>query len=69
MASLEELFRKEITLTYEGMDRILLNGYIPSLQTPAGVANFFLNRRSHPAGGDRCMNSRIKMCDSGRARN
>jgi hypothetical protein len=48
MASLEELFRKEITLKYEGMDRILLNGYIPSLQTPAGVANFFLNVRHRP---------------------
>jgi hypothetical protein len=45
MATLAELFREQITLTYEGMDRILLNGYIPSLQTPAGVANFFLNVR------------------------
>jgi len=34
MASLEELFRKDITLKYEGMDRILLNGYLPLLGLP-----------------------------------
>lgn len=42
--SVAEVLRDRITLEVEGIDRLYLNVYVPTLQTEAGVASFF---RSH----------------------
>ena len=38
--SVAELVRDHVTLELEGIDRMYLNGYVPSLQTGAGFAYF-----------------------------
>jgi hypothetical protein len=40
MADVNTLLDEHVTLRYESVDRILLNGYVPRLQTPEGLARF-----------------------------
>lgn len=40
MADINALLDEHVTLRYESVDRMLLNGYVPRLQTPEGLARF-----------------------------
>lgn len=40
MANVNTLLDDHVTLRYECLDRIFLNGYVPNLQTPEGLARF-----------------------------
>lgn len=40
MANVNTLLDDHVTLRYESVDRLLLNGYVPTLQTAAGLARF-----------------------------
>ena len=40
MADVNTLLDEHVTLRYESVDRMLLNGYVPRLQTPEGLARF-----------------------------
>ncbi len=40
MADVNTLLDEHVTLRYESVDRLLLNGYVPRLQTPEGLARF-----------------------------
>lgn len=40
MANVNTLLDEHVTLRYECLDRIFLNGYLPTLQTPKGLARF-----------------------------
>ncbi len=40
MADINTLLDEHVTLRYESIDRLLLNGYVPRLQTPEGLARF-----------------------------
>jgi hypothetical protein len=42
-----EILDEHVTLTIEGIDRMYLNGYIPRLQSPEGVAGFFRFHRGY----------------------
>lgn len=43
--SVAELIRNHVTLELEGIDRLYLNSYVPSLQTEGGFVHFV---RQHP---------------------
>ena len=46
--SVAEILREHVTLEVEGIDRMYLNGYVPSLQYESGVAAFFRKHRGQP---------------------
>jgi hypothetical protein len=43
-----EVLRKHVTLQVEGIDRMYLNVYVPTLQRAGGVASFFRFHRGYP---------------------
>jgi hypothetical protein len=45
MTNIHDLLREHVTLTVECLDRIYLNGYIPTLQTPGQLVNFLIGHR------------------------
>ena len=47
MTNINELLREHVTLDIECLDRIYLNGYIPTLQVPGQVVNFLTRHRGH----------------------
>lgn len=47
MTNINDLLREHVTLTVECLDRIYLNGYIPTLQTLGQLVNFLLRHRGH----------------------
>ena len=47
MTNVNEILRDHITLSIDCMDRIYLNGYIPSLQVPGQLVTFLTKHRSH----------------------
>lgn len=47
MTNINDLLREHVTLTVECLDRIYLNGYIPTLQTPGQLVNFLIRHRGH----------------------
>jgi hypothetical protein len=47
MTNVNEILRDHITLSIDCMDRIYLNGYIPSLQVPGQLVNFLTKHRGH----------------------
>jgi hypothetical protein len=47
MTNINELLREHVTLDIECIDRIYLNGYIPTLQVPGQVVNFLTRHRGH----------------------
>ena len=42
------MLEKRVVLEIESMDRIYLNEYIPLLQTPGGIVEFFHGHRGRP---------------------
>lgn len=48
MATINELIEEHTTLEVECLDRLYLNGYIPSLQTPGGLKAFLVGHRRRP---------------------
>lgn len=44
MANVNNLLDEHVTLRYECLDRIYLNGYVPRLQTPEGLAPFLASQ-------------------------
>jgi hypothetical protein len=48
MADCATLLRDHTTLTCRSVDRIFLEGYLPMLQTPGGVARYLLHQRGVP---------------------
>ncbi len=44
MANVNTLLDEHVTLRYESLDRIFLNGYVPRLQTPEGLARFLASQ-------------------------
>lgn len=47
MININDLLRQHVTLTVECLDRIYLNGYIPTLQTPGQLVSFLIRHRGH----------------------
>jgi len=47
MTNINDLLREHVTLTVECLDRIYLNGYIPTLQTPGQLVHFLIYHRGH----------------------
>ena len=47
MTNVDDLLRDHVTLTVECLDRIYLNGYIPTLQMPGQLVNFLISHRGN----------------------
>jgi hypothetical protein len=47
MTNVNELLSDHVTLTVECLDRIYLNGYIPTMQMPGQLVNFLLRHRGN----------------------
>jgi len=47
MTNVNDLLREHVTLTVECLDRIYLNGYIPTLQTSGQLVSFLIRHRGH----------------------
>ena len=47
MMNVNDLLRDHVTLTMECLDRIYLNGYIPTLQVPGQLVNFLIGHRGN----------------------
>ena len=47
MTNVNDLLRDHVTLTVECLDRIYLNGYIPTLQLPGQLVNFLIGHRGN----------------------
>ena len=48
MTNINELLQDHVTLTVECLDRIYLNGYIPTLQLPGQLVEFLIEQRERP---------------------
>src|SRR5215208_8506824 len=48
MATITEILDGHVTLEVECVDRLYLNGYIPSLATPAGLTTFLREHLGKP---------------------
>jgi hypothetical protein len=48
MATVSQLLDEHVTLTVESLDRIYLNGYVPSLQTSGQLVSFLTQHRGNP---------------------
>jgi hypothetical protein len=48
MPTINELLRDHVTLDVQCLDRIYLNGYIPSLQMPGQLVTFLIKHRQQP---------------------
>ncbi len=47
MCTINELLRQHVTLEVQSLDRIYLNGYVPSLQMSWGLVIFLTQHRGH----------------------
>jgi hypothetical protein len=47
MTNVNELLREHVTLTVECLDRVYLNGYVPTLQVPGQLVNFLVRHLGH----------------------
>jgi hypothetical protein len=47
MTNVNDLLRDHVTLTVDCIDRMYLNGYIPTLQVPGQLVNFLMKHRGH----------------------
>ena len=47
MTNVNDLLRDHVTLTVECLDRLYLNGYIPTLQVPGQLVNFLIGHRGN----------------------
>ena len=48
MPTVAEILKDHVTLEVECIDRIYLNGYIPTLQTGGNLATFLIKHRKQP---------------------
>ena len=48
MPTIEELLREQVTLEVECLDRLYLNGYVPTLQMSGQLVTFLTQHRGHP---------------------
>jgi hypothetical protein len=48
MTNINDLLREHVTLDIECLDRIYLNGYVPTLQLPGQVVTFLVKHRQQP---------------------
>jgi len=48
MSTVSELLDNHVTLTVECLDRIYMNGYVPTLQTPGQLVSFLTVHRGNP---------------------
>src|SRR5512139_3993712 len=48
MTNVNDLLRDHVTLTVECLDRLYLNGYIPTLQVPGQLVSFLIGHRGNP---------------------
>src|SRR5919199_5877935 len=48
MPTIDELLRDHVTLEVECLDRLYLNGYVPTLQMPGQLVTFLTQHRGHP---------------------
>jgi len=48
MPTVTRLLQDHVTLTCECIDRMYLNGYVPTLQTPGQLARFYSDHRGQP---------------------
>jgi len=48
MTNINKLLQDHVTLTVECLDRIYLNGYIPTLQLPGQLVEFLIEQRERP---------------------
>jgi hypothetical protein len=46
--SVSQILERHVKLELECMDRLYLNGYVPSLQTGGGISHFFGIHRGRP---------------------
>ena len=44
MPNVAELIKEHVTLTVDSIDRVYLNGYVPSLYSSGGVVSFLRRR-------------------------
>ncbi len=47
MTNVNTLLHEHVTLKVECLDRVYLNGYVPTLQTSGQLVNFLLHHRGH----------------------
>src|ERR671932_484272 len=48
MVTIDELLREHVTLEVECLDRLYLNGYVPTLQMSGQLVTFLTQHRGHP---------------------
>ena len=48
MPTIDELLREHVTLEVECLDRLYLNGYVPTLQMSGQLVTFLTRHRGHP---------------------
>lgn len=48
MPTVSEILRDHVTLSLESFDRLYLNGYVPTLQTPGQLVHFLSKHRGQP---------------------
>ena len=48
LPTIRQILAEHVTLTVESLDRLLLNGYVPTLQTGAGLKRFLVHHRKFP---------------------
>ena len=54
--SVADILADHVKLTVEGIDRMYLNVYVPSLQSPYGAVRFFCAHRQQPLASSALMN-------------
>lgn len=58
MATIPEILQGHVTLEVESVDRLYLNGYVPSLSTPGGLTTFIREHLDKLRKGDRELRKR-----------
>ncbi len=48
LPTIKSILEEHVTLTVESLDRLYLNGYIPGLQTEAGLIHFLVHQLKYP---------------------
>ena len=48
LPTIQQILDEHVTLTVESLDRLFLNGYVPTLQTGAGLKRFLVHHLKFP---------------------
>jgi hypothetical protein len=64
MSTVSELLDSHVTLTVESLDRIYLNGYVPTLQTAGQLVGFLTNHRGNPIPSPALLNKMDQQFES-----